>query len=82
MHENVTHNKTYPKFRDFAEAVLGFLRKTVPQRFDEFSSTITYNFRVIDPNDFRTLVTPLYSKLKAFLRKSPAESSRASRLRI
>jgi transposase len=55
MHENVTHNKTYPTFRDFAEAVLGFLRKTVPQRFDEFSSTISDNFRVIDPKDFRIL---------------------------
>ena len=55
MHENVTHNKTYAKFRDFADAVLGFLRRTVPQRFDEFSSTITDNFRVIDPKDFRIL---------------------------
>jgi len=55
MHENVTHNKCYAKFRDFAEVVLGFLRKTVPQRFDEFSSTITDNFRVIDPKDFRIL---------------------------
>ena len=55
MHENVTHNRCYAKFRDFAEAVLGFLRKTVPQRFDEFSSTITDNFRVIDPKEFRIL---------------------------
>ena len=55
MHENVTHNKCYAKFRDFAEAVLGFLRKTVPERFDEFSSTITDNFRVINPKDFRIL---------------------------
>ena len=55
MHKNVTHNKTYPKFRDFADAVLGFLRKTVPERFDEFSSTITDNFRVINPKDFRIL---------------------------
>jgi len=55
MHENVTHNKTYAKFRDFADAVLGFLRKTVPERFDEFSSTITDNFRVIDPKEFRIL---------------------------
>jgi len=55
MHENVTHNKCYAKFRDFAEAVLGFLRKTVPERFDEFSSSITDNFRVIDPKDFRIL---------------------------
>ena len=55
MHENVTHNKCYAKFRDFADAILGFLRKTVPQRFDEFSSTITDNFRVIDPKEFRIL---------------------------
>jgi transposase len=55
MHKHVTHNKTYAKFRDFADAVLGFLRETVPRRFDEFSSTITDNFRVIDPKDFRIL---------------------------
>ncbi len=55
MHENVTHNRCYAKFRDFAEAVLGFLRKTVPSRFDEFSSSITDNFRVINPKDFRIL---------------------------
>ena len=55
MHENVTHNKCYAKFRDFADAILCFLRKTVPQRFDEFSSTITDNFRVIDPKEFRIL---------------------------
>jgi len=46
MHENVTHNRCYAKFRDFAQAVLGFLRETVPLRFDEFSSSITDNFRV------------------------------------
>ncbi len=55
MHENVTHNKTYAKFRDFAEAVLGFLRETVPRRFGEFSSTITDNIRVNDPKEFRIL---------------------------
>jgi len=27
----------------------------VPQRFDEFSSTITDNFRVINPKEFRIL---------------------------
>jgi len=35
--------------------VLGFLRETVPLRFDEFSSSITDNFRVINPKDFRIL---------------------------
>ena len=55
MHKHVTHNKTYAKFRDFADAILGFLRDDLPRRFDEFSSTITDNFRVIDPKDFRIL---------------------------
>jgi transposase len=55
MHKHVTHNKTYAKFRDFADAILGFLCDDVPRRFDEFSSTITDNFRVIDPKDFRIL---------------------------
>jgi len=55
MHKHITHNKTYAKFRDFADAILGFLRDDVPRRFNEFSSTITDNFRVIDPKDFRIL---------------------------
>ena len=55
MHQNVTHNRRYPNLRDFADAILGFLRRTVPERFDEFSKTITDNFRVINPKDFRIL---------------------------
>ena len=43
------------EFRDFAEAVLGFLRKTVPEWFDGSSLSISDNFRVIDPKDFRIL---------------------------
>ena len=38
MHKHVTHNKTYAKLRDFADAVLGFRREIAPRRFDEFSS--------------------------------------------
>ena len=44
-----------PSYSRSLDAVLGFLRKTVPERFDEFSSTITDNFRVIDPKEFRIL---------------------------
>ena len=55
MHKNVTHNKRYAMFEDFADAVLTFLRDTVPKRFAEFASSITDNFRVIDPKDFRIL---------------------------
>jgi transposase len=48
MHKNVTHRKSFRKFRDYAEALLTFLRHIVPENFEQFSSTITDNFRVID----------------------------------
>jgi hypothetical protein len=38
---------------EFADAVVTFLREEVPKRFGEFASTITDNFRVIDPKDFQ-----------------------------
>jgi transposase len=53
MHKFITHRHCFAKFRDFAEAMLMFLRETVPQNFEQFSSIITDNFRVIDPKRFR-----------------------------
>jgi hypothetical protein len=35
--------------------MLGFLRDKVPKRWDEFRDSVTDNFRVIQPNDFRLL---------------------------
>ena len=55
MHKPVTHDKTHAEFRDFADAVLDFLRETAPRRLDEFSSIITDNFPVVEPKDFRIL---------------------------
>jgi transposase len=53
MHRFVTRNKRYETIDEFADAILTFLKETVPKRFGEFASTITDNFRVIDPKDFR-----------------------------
>jgi transposase len=53
MHKFVTRNRRYETIGDFADAILTFLREEVPRRFGEFASTITDNFRVIDPKDFR-----------------------------
>jgi transposase len=53
MHKHVTHRYCFAKFRDYAKAMLTFLRETVPQKFAQFASTITDNFRVIDPTIFR-----------------------------
>lgn len=55
MHKHVTHNKTYPTCANFAEAMLGFLRQNVPRNWPTFSETVTDNFRVISPKNFRVL---------------------------
>ena len=55
MHKHLTHNTCYASHREFAEAVLDFLREHVPRRWPEFRDSVTDNFRVIDPKDFRLL---------------------------
>ncbi len=55
MHKHVTHNKCYASPREFAGAVLTFLREKVPQNWNELSDSVTDNFRVRDPKDFRVL---------------------------
>jgi transposase len=54
-HKYVTHNKGYATFAQFKAAMLDFLRDTVPRRWDDFRTTVTDNFRVINPADFRIL---------------------------
>jgi transposase len=55
MHRNVTHNKTYPTVTQFADAVLGFLRNKVPRQWAGLCDSLTDNFRVIRPKDFRLM---------------------------
>jgi transposase len=55
MHRHLTHNKCYATYREFAEATLTFLREHVPKRWPEFCDSVTDNFRVINPEDFRVL---------------------------
>ena len=56
MHKNITHNKTYGTCKEFAEATLSFLRDNVPRNWAKYRSTVTDNFRVISPKDFRVIV--------------------------
>ena len=53
MHKNVTHNRGYATYKDFAEATLGFLRQDTPTRRHEFRKAVTDNFRVIIPKEYR-----------------------------
>jgi transposase len=55
MHRNVTHNKTYETCAQFADAALRFLREKVPHNWPDFCDTVTDNFRVINPKDFRVV---------------------------
>ncbi|PZR82935.1 MAG: hypothetical protein DLM68_15230 [Hyphomicrobiales bacterium] len=53
MHKNVTHNKCYATCGQFADATLDFLRDKVPKNWNRFRDSVTDNFRVISPKDFR-----------------------------
>ena len=55
MHRNVTHNKCYATCAQFADATLGFLREKVPRNWPGFRDSVTDNFRVIKPGDFRVM---------------------------
>src|SRR5512136_1282763 len=55
MHRNVTHNKCYATCTQFADATLGFLREQVPRNWALFCDSVTDNFRVISPKNFRVM---------------------------
>ena len=55
MHRNVTHNKCYATVAQFADATLGFLRQNVPRNWATMCDSVTDNFRVIRPSDFRVM---------------------------
>ena len=55
MHKHVTHNECYATFTQFADAMLSFLREEVPRNWANLRDSVTDNFRVISPNDFRVM---------------------------
>jgi transposase len=55
MHRNITHNKCYENCAEFAAVTLDFLRDTVPRNWAQICDSVTDNFRVISPKDFRVL---------------------------
>ena len=55
MHEHITHNKCYATSRRFADEIFEFLRDEVPRRWHRFRDSVTDNFRVIKPGDFRVM---------------------------
>ena len=55
MHKHVTHNKCYATCAEFAETTFGFLREKVPRNWATFRDSVTDNFRVISPAEFRVM---------------------------
>jgi transposase len=55
MHKHVTHNKCYATCAQFADATLGFLCETVPRNWADLCDSVTDNFRIINPKDFRVV---------------------------
>lgn len=53
MHKCVTHNRHYPTFNQFTDAILGFFRKILPDKWKEFRSTVTDNFRVMSLKEYK-----------------------------
>jgi transposase len=55
MHRHITHTTCHATFRQFADAILTFLRQEVPRKWHQYCDEVTDNFRVISPKDFRVL---------------------------
>ena len=67
MHKNVTHNKYYATCGQFADATLDFLRDKVPKNWGRFRVSVTDNFRVINPKDFRVLTSTGYTMARGHI---------------
>ena len=55
MHKHLTHNKTYATCKEFADTTLEFLREKIPRNWEQFSDSVSDNFRIIKPKDFRVV---------------------------
>ena len=55
MHKHITHNKCYNTCRQFVDALIRFLREKIPMLWENFRDSITDNFRIISPDDFRVI---------------------------
>ena len=47
LHAHVTHNRFYPTQKQFANAILHFFRKTIPEKWHNFRIGFHQKFRVL-----------------------------------
>ena len=55
MHRNVTHNTCYESFRKFKRKTMAFTTREVPRNWRAYRDSVTDNFRIITPADFRVV---------------------------
>ena len=55
LHQYVTHNRYYSSQKHFADAILAFMRETIPREWKNFRDKVSDNFRVITHENFRVL---------------------------
>ena len=55
LHEHVTHNRVYETTHQFAEAILTFLRDTIPKYWRNFRDKVSDNFKIISVQNYRIL---------------------------
>jgi transposase len=55
LHKHVTHNKCHATCAQFADAALGFLNRQVPHNWHQYADSVSDNFRVISPMEFRVM---------------------------
>ena len=60
MHKWVAHNRYYATFNQFTEAISGFFRKTLPQKWREFTDTYTDTDTDTDTDNFRIISLKKY----------------------
>ena len=55
LHKYVTHNRHYPTQKQCADAVLAFMRETIPREWRTFRDQVSDNFSLITHDKFRAL---------------------------
>lgn len=55
LHQYVTHNRYHRSQKHFADAILAFMRETIPKDWKKFRDQVSDNFRVMTHEKFRVL---------------------------
>tara|TARA_B100000767_G_scaffold164338_1_gene154052 strand:- start:267 stop:473 length:207 start_codon:yes stop_codon:yes gene_type:complete len=53
--KTICATKPYAIFNQFSEAISGFFLKTLLEKWQEFTNTITDNFRIISFNEYKVI---------------------------